>query len=432
MSTFTAVPTYSSSAKSGARASPQRLRAAEQRLSFDTAPLFFAVGCFAVGIWLAHLRWQQPSFVLATLTLATLVAVIAAWRAPRTLIAPVALAWLLLGMLCLEIQPYPDPQTRLVGMADALRLTVEGEVVRSGAVRDVPSMRETSKPEDAQQVDLRMRRIEYVTADVDEMVPVDGGLRLTVYGADGTSPEPLTCGDVVRADVVPHQPQRYLDPGAWDMQAYLLEQGVGVLGSADRGKITVTRRSQGTAAALSCRLRNIQTTGSERLMRFADEQSPASRLPAFLRPSHEDAAMLAAMVAGDRTYLSHDVRVGFERTGSFHLLVVSGMHLAIVAGLIFWATRLLRMPRVWASLITVSVSFVYALLTGFGQPVQRSFWMVTLFLAGRLLFRQRSPLNAIGFAALCLLVWNPRALFDAGFEMTLLSVIAIAGLAAPL
>ena len=52
--------------------------------------------------------------------------------------------------------------------------------------------------------------------------------------------------------------------------------------------------------------------------------------------------MLAAMVTGDRTYLTHSLRVGFERTGSFHMLVVSGLHLAIVAALIFWIARRLR------------------------------------------------------------------------------------------
>ena len=45
--------------------------------------------------------------------------------------------------------------------------------------------------------------------------------------------------------------------------------------------------------------------------------------------------MLSAMILGDRTYLNREVRAGFERTGSFHLLVVSGMHLAIFAGFIF-------------------------------------------------------------------------------------------------
>ena len=138
------------------------------------------------------------------------------------------------------------------------------------------------------------------------------------------------------------------------------------------------------------------------------------------------------MVTGDRTYLTHSLRVGFERTGSFHMLVVSGFHLAIVAGCLFWFARRLRLPRVPATLLTILVSFAYALFTGFATPVQRSLWMVTLYLLGRLLYRERSPLNTIGFAALCLLAASPRSLFDSSFQMTLLAVVAIAGVAAPL
>jgi competence protein ComEC len=155
-------------------------------------------------------------------------------------------------------------------------------------------------------------------------------------------------------------------------------------------------------------------------------------LPGPLRLSEDDAVMLAAMVAGDRTYLTHALRVGFERTGSFHMLVVSGFHLAIVAGCIFWITRRLRLPRVPATLLTIAASFAYALFTGFATPVQRSLWMVTLYLLGRLLYRERNALNTIGFAALCLLAASPRSLFDSSFQMTLLAVVAIAGVAAPL
>ena len=116
------------------------------------------------------------------------------------------------------------------------------------------------------------------------------------------------------------------------------------------------------------------------------------------------------MILGDRTYLDHQARVGFERTGSFHLLVVSGMHLAIFAACIFGLAALLRLPRVWSTTVTIACSFGYALLAGFGEPVQRSFWMVTLYLLARLLFRERNSLNAIGFAALCLLALDPRSL----------------------
>ncbi len=58
--------------------------------------------------------------------------------------------------------------------------------------------------------------------------------------------------------------------------------------------------------------------------------------------------------------------------------------------------------------------------------------MVTLYLLGRLVYRERNALNTIGFAALCLLAASPRSLFDSSFQMTLLAVVAIGGIAAPL
>jgi competence protein ComEC len=69
--------------------------------------------------------------------------------------------------------------------------------------------------------------------------------------------------------------------------------------------------------------------------------------------------------------------------------------------------------------------------TGFGNPVQRAFWMVTLYLIGRLLWRERVALNVIGVVALVMLAADPSSLFDSGFQMTLLSVLAVAGVAVP-
>jgi competence protein ComEC len=98
----------------------------------------------------------------------------------------------------------------------------------------------------------------------------------------------------------------------------------------------------------------------------------------------------------------------------------------------FWIARRAHLPRAPATLITIAASFACALYTGFATPVQRSLWMVALYLLGSLIYRQRSPSNTIGFAALCLLAVSPRSLFDSSFQMTLLAVVAIAGVAAPL
>src|SRR5271170_1402693 len=162
-----------------------------------------------------------------------------------------------------------------------------------------------------------------------------------------------------------------------------------------------------------------QLAASSRIIDFAD-RGANSRVPDFLRIDHEDAAMLTAMLTGDRSYLQHRVRVGFERTGSFHLLVVSGLHLAIFSGIIFWLAQRLRLSRVWASFVTIGCSLGYGVFTGFGQPVGRAFWMVTLYLIGRLLWRERVAPNVIGVVALVMLAADPGSLFDSGLQMTLL------------
>jgi competence protein ComEC len=225
-----------------------------------------------------------------------------------------------------------------------------------------------------------------------------------------------------------HTEQRYLDPGVWDTSFYLHEQGIGAIGATDAARASPLGYGK---PSLSCRLRMLQIGADSRILALA-ELPLEQRLPQWLRLSDADTSMLTAMLTGDRTYLQRSTRVGFERTGSFHLLVVSGMHLAIFASVIFVAARKLRLTKLAATAATLILAFAYALFTGFGQPVQRSFWMVALYLIGRLIFRERHALQALGLASLCLVAANPRALTGSSLQMTLLSVVAIGGIAAPL
>jgi competence protein ComEC len=151
-----------------------------------------------------------------------------------------------------------------------------------------------------------------------------------------------------------------------------------------------------------------------------------------MRLSQDDAGMLNAMLFGDRAGLNKTQRVGFERTGSFHLFVVSGMHVGLLAGLVFWLARRLKVREWLATLVTVALTFGYALLTGFGAPVQRAFFMTAVFLLARFLSRDRNVLNALGAAALGVLISSPAALFEASFQMTFLAIVAIGGIAVPL
>ncbi|MGB6132078.1 MAG: ComEC/Rec2 family competence protein, partial [Acidobacteriaceae bacterium] len=403
------------------------------------APALFAAICFAAGVLAAKFVWAQPGQLLIAILLLFATTLVAMFRAERVALGAAAVLCALLGGFCAETQPHPPPNTPLSRIAwatptptpatrrEGIATThaIEGTIVRVSPVRGMETLAPYSdkvREEQSQQLDVRV-----VSVD-GQRLPAAEGLRLTLYAGAGTAFPGLRCGEALRGDAEMHTEERFLDPGVWDAGAWLRQQGISALGSAHLENVTATATNQ--QPGFWCRLHSLQQAASERVMEFADGPAP-SWIPTALRLTHDDAAMLTAMLTGDRTLLGRRLRAGFERTGSFHLLVVSGMHLAIFSGVVFWIARRLRLPRAGASLATILLSLAYALFTGFGQPVQRAFWMVTLYLVGRMLWRERRPMNAIGFAALVMLAVNPAALFEAGLQMTLLSVFAVAGIAVP-
>jgi competence protein ComEC len=398
-------------------------------------PLFHAAWLFAAGIAATRVLWLRPSLVLVALALVAVVCGVAAFKAQRIAWLPMAVLWVLLGAWCAWMEPLPAPAPEVASLSDGLLRTVEGTVVDAGAVRGETEQsldeygagaQQTQQP--SQRIDLRVSSMEVVTDTDDAQKSVEGTVRLTVKWPLGmTGQQAFQCGERVRAVVRPLPPAVYHDPGVWSRAEFLIDQGITSTATVNIERVERIGRSEGLFPG--CRLSALQRTTSVRLLRL-----PAAMrwLPVPLRLSGDDAIMLSAMVTGDRTSLTHTLRVGFERTGSFHMLVVSGFHLAIVAGCIFWVAKKLRLPRAPATLVTIAASFGYALFTGFATPVERSLFMVTLYLLGRLFYRERNAMNTIGFAALCLLAVSPRSLFESSFQMTLLAVVSIGGVAAPL
>lgn len=404
-------------------------------------PLFHAAWMFACGIVLAQWVWLSPGVVLTAIGFVAALCGVSALRAQRIRWLPLALLWCLLGTWCALMEPHPAPAPALVSLSDGLLRTMEATVVDAGAVRvemeqdagAVAGPAAAVEFQPTQRIDVRVSSAETVTDTEDVQRPTDGGVRLTVkWPVDAekdAAGSAFHCGDRIRVDARLARPEVYHDAGVWSRADYLLDQGITSTSTVNVDRVELIGESSGARTQLACRLGELQHATTTRMLAL-----PAAmrQLPAPLRLTQDDAIMLAAMIAGDRTYLNHGLRVGFERTGSFHMLVVSGFHLAIVAGCIFWVARRLRLPRVPATVLTILISFAYALFTGFATPVQRSLWMVTLYLLGRLIYRERSPLNTIGFASLCLLVASPRSLLESSLQMTLLAVVSIAGVAAPL
>ena len=144
------------------------------------------------------------------------------------------------------------------------------------------------------------------------------------------------------------------------------------------------------------------------------------------------ASLMDAMVLGEESFLRNATRTEYQRSGTYHVLVVSGMNLSILAFAIFWALRQFRVDPAVAAITTVVVSFAYAFVVGVGPPVWRAALMLATYLGARLLYRERNMMNAIGAAALGVLIVDPHALFGASFQLTFLAVFIIAGIGSPI
>ena len=412
-------------------------------LRFGRVPMLAAALCFATGDLFA-LRWQSPLFIAAATLLLLLLAVASTLHAPRIAAVPALALWIAVGCWCAQIQPSTPPQHELTQFADGLSRTVRGRVVRVRPLKPLSNTAATDQPQQlwllepgawetdsvpaVESVDLDVQAVEEVTPDVSTMRAVQGGVRIAVSGES----LPLACGDVIEAPLRLRVPDTYRDPGAWSHAAELLGEGISVQGSAKAAKIRRVGNSNGDwRGRWRCRLYAAQTWAASRMEVFVHSRANAL-LPRAAQLSLQDAAMLSAMLFGDRQGLTHTLREGFERTGTFHLFVVSGLHIVLLSGAIFWLLRRTRLPEGACVITTIVIATGYALLTGFGVPVQRALCMTAAYLLARWLARETSTLNALGTAALAVLALDPHALFDASFQMTFLVIAAIAGLAVPI
>ena len=137
------------------------------------------------------------------------------------------------------------------------------------------------------------------------------------------------------------------------------------------------------------------------------------------------AAITQAMVLGEKSNIPWFVQEAMMKTGTVHILVVSGFNVGIVTFMIILFFKLMRIPRKLGFALTIPLLLLYCLLTGASTPVVRATVMAVVFLSGFLLQREPDIYNSLGLAALFILGANPRQLFDIGFQLSFASVISI-------
>jgi competence protein ComEC len=146
----------------------------------------------------------------------------------------------------------------------------------------------------------------------------------------------------------------------------------------------------------------------------------------------ETAGVLDAALLGNRYNLSPSAAERFREGGTFHVLVISGLHISFLGGVVFLIVRRLTRRRWLQFVLPAMVVWSYSIAVGAEASVVRAALMFSFAGFAAIVFREASSLNALGAAALLLLVQSPKQIFDPSFQLTYLSVLAIVVIAWPL
>ncbi len=142
--------------------------------------------------------------------------------------------------------------------------------------------------------------------------------------------------------------------------------------------------------------------------------------------------ILIASLLGNRNYLTKETAENFREGGTFHILVISGLHITFIGGILLLIVRIFTRKRLWQFLITSLVLWIYSFAVGAEIPVIRAALMFTILLFSFVIYRNGTLLNALGACAFLILLWRPADLFNQSFHLTFASLIAIIGVAFPL
>jgi competence protein ComEC len=158
----------------------------------------------------------------------------------------------------------------------------------------------------------------------------------------------------------------------------------------------------------------------------------AKHILALGLPNDESLRLLWAMTLGWRTAFTGDVGDPFLRAGTMHMFAIDGLRIALLSGMIVTLLRVVRLSRAWCGAIAIPVIWFYTAATGWEPSAVRASVMMTIVLGGWALKRPSDLINSLAAAAFLILVWNPRQLFEASFQLSFFVMLTIGLLLPPL
>jgi competence protein ComEC len=243
---------------------------------------------------------------------------------------------------------------------------------------------------------------------------VSGRIRVTVSGRGPV----FARGDRVAFRSRLRRPRNFNNPGGFDYRRYMAFKGL-----------------WRTAYTKGSRLKVVQRASSGDLTQQLHEARQALTTLIDNAARGPSAAVLKALVIGDRSAISSEVRDGFNRAGVGHVLAISGLHIGIVATVAFFFFQILLrrvralLWRAWtrkgAAILSLIPVCIYGMISGMSPSTQRAVIMVSAFLMTFLFERERDTLNTLALAAFLILICFPPALFSISFQLSFMAVLSI-------
>jgi len=240
----------------------------------------------------------------------------------------------------------------------------------------------------------------------------DARARVTLY-----NPADLAYGEMVEVEARLRRPRNYGNPGAFDFENYLARQHVYWTASA----------------STSATVKRFGTTCGSGVLRwlYGVRSAALGRLDRIFTGNDYAIGMSRAVLVGDGSRLEKIWTESYQRTGTYHALVISGLHLTTMAACILFLVRVFEFSATVSFLITAILGWMYALMAGGNPPVTRAAAGLTLYLIAKWFFRRPRVLNLLSLVAMLFLAYDPRMLTDPSFQLSFLAVSVIGAVGSP-
>ncbi len=349
------------------------------------------------------LYWRPPARIIFVLALSFLVYGIYSLTKRRGVLPGVlfALGLFLAGILSINHHVCPDfPDHHIYSWAHNRLVKVEGFLYRPPEV--LPS--KTRLYIRTQKVWAQKR-----------IFPATGNLLLTIK--DCQKNFLINNRIIISARI--RKPRNFKNPGGFDYVRWLAFQDIYCICHVSTDQ-RVCRMGAAKNTSFLRSIDELRARVRETIDRFA---SPPANF------------VLRALILGERKLIPEDIRESFNRSGTAHILAISGLHIGIVAAFAYFLLRRLlslserlllvaNVPKL-AAFLSLAPILLYSLIAGASVSVQRAFVMVTTYIVALIFNRERDLYHALALAALVILLMQPSALFGASFQLSFVSVLGI-------